>query len=148
MKQLVVVLVVLTTIGAMGQRHEGRGMDKGFHHDLTPEQLATLKTKKLTLALDLTQAQQDEVMKLSLVEAENRKARREEIKGKKESGDWEEPTPEQRFEMENARLDRQIAQQQKMKQVLTEEQYEVWKKMRLHKSMHSKKKMQERGRRG
>ncbi len=148
MKRLAVLLVLLAATGAMGQRHEGHRMGKGHVMDLTPEQLATLHTKKLTLALDLTENQQDQVMVLNLEQAEDRKARWEEIKAKKESGEWEKPTPEQRFEMENARLDRQIAHQQRMKQVLTEEQYNTWKKLRLHKSVHGKKKMQERGRRG
>ncbi len=148
MKRLAVLLVLLTTIGAMGQRHEGNRAGKGMAKDLTPEQMATLHTKKLTLALDLTETQQDQVMVLNLEQAEDRKARRQEIKTKKESGEWQKPTTEQRFEMENARLDRQIAHQQRMKQVLTEEQYTTWKKLRLHKSIHGKKKMQERGRRG
>ena len=148
MRRLAVLLVLLTTIGAMGQRHEGHRMEKNSALDLTPKQMATLKAKKLTLALDLTQDQQDQVRELSLELAEDRKALREEIKAKKESGEWKKPTPEQRFEMENARLDRQIVHQQRMKQVLTEEQYNTWKKLRLHKSLHGKKKMKERGRRG
>ncbi|WP_222981492.1 DUF4890 domain-containing protein [Flagellimonas meishanensis] len=148
MKRLAVLLVLLTTLGALGQRNEGHRMGKGPSRDMTPEQMATLQTKRLILALDLTQTQQDQVMELNLEEAEHRKAHWEEMKAKKESGAWKNPTPEQRFEMENARLDRQIVHQQRMKQVLTEDQYNTWKKMRLHKSVHGKKKMQESERRG
>lgn len=148
MKRLAVVLMLLTTFGAMAQKQGGHPMRKGPRMDMTAEQMATLQTKKLTLALDLTQAQQDKVMKISLEEAELRKARWEEIQAKKENGEWQKPTPEERFEMENQRLDRQIAHQQKMKQVLSAEQYDTWKKMRHHMSMHGKKKMQEKGRRG
>jgi len=51
--------------------------------------------------------------------------------------------------MQNARLDRQIATQEKMKKVLDEKQYETWKTMqKSRKAMQGKKKMQKRGRRG
>ena len=148
MKRLAVVLVLLTTIGAMAQQRGGCPMGMGPEMDMTVEQMAALQTKKLTLALDLTQARQDKVMKISLEEAKLRKARWDEIDAKKQSGEWTRPTPEERFELENERLDRQIAHQQKMKQVLTDEQFDTWKKMRLQKSMYGKKKMQEKGRRG
>ncbi|MEZ4810758.1 MAG: hypothetical protein R2819_10390 [Allomuricauda sp.] len=150
MKRLAVVLVLLTTIGAMAQQQGRRDcpMGMGPKMDMTAEQMASLQTKKLALALDLTQAQQDKVMEISLEEAKLRKERWDEIEAKKQSGEWTRPTPEERFELENERLDRQIAHQQKMKQVLTEEQYDTWKKMRIQKSMYGKKKMQEKGRRG
>ena len=56
-------------------------------------------------------------------------------------------TPEEIFEMQNARLDRQIAMQEKMRTILDTEQYETWKKFSNRKKMHGKKKMQERRRR-
>ena len=54
-------------------------------------------------------------------------------------------TPEEIFEMQNARLDRQIALQEKMKDILDDKQYETWKKFTHHKKMHGSKRMQERG---
>ena len=50
--------------------------------------------------------------------------------------------------MENARLDHQIALQTKMKEILDDEQYQSWKKMKKQKAMHGKKRMQQRGTRG
>ncbi|MDC6365708.1 MULTISPECIES: hypothetical protein [Flavobacteriaceae] len=148
MKRLAVALMLLTTVGVMAQRHEGRQMREVEKMDMTAEQMATLHTKKLTLALDLSQAQQNQIMQISLEDAEARKSKWEEVKVKKEGGEWTKPTPDERFEMENARLDRQIAHQQKMKEVLSDEQYQTWKKMKHRKAMYSKKKMQEKGRRG
>ncbi|WP_190809808.1 hypothetical protein [Flagellimonas sp. S3867] len=146
MKQLAVLLVLMTTMGVVAQKHtKGR---KGPKMDMTVEQLATLKTKKLTLALDLTKAQQAKVMDISLELAEYRKAKYAEIQAKRESGEWKRPTSDERFEFENSRLDRQIAHQQKMKEVLSKEQYQTWKKLKLKKGMNGKKKMQEKGRRG
>ena len=104
--------------------------------------LATLQTKHMTLALDLTEAQQEKVMELNLEEAKIRKARWDEMQALKESGDWKKPTDEERLARQNERLDNQIAFQAKMKEVLNEKQYDDWKEMRKHKAMHGKKKMQ------
>lgn len=146
MKHLVTIVVLLTTIGVVAQKpNKGR---KGQKMDMTVEQLATLKTKKLTLVLDLTKAQQAKVMDISLEQAEYRKTKYAEIQAKRESGEWKRPTSDERFEFENSRLDRQIAHQQQMKEVLSKEQYQTWKKLKLKKGMNGKKKMQEKGRRG
>lgn len=148
MKRLVVVLVLLATVGAIAQKRDNQRVGKGQKADLSVEQLATLQTKKLTLVLDLTSEQQRQVMEINLEEAEMRKEKFAERKAKKESGEVKKPTADERFEMQSARLDHQIAQQQKMKEVLSEEQYQIWKKLKLRKAENGKKKMQEKGRRG
>ncbi|MBT8321787.1 MAG: hypothetical protein KJO90_09015, partial [Eudoraea sp.] len=62
MKKLILTLTLLTGMLLTAQEMRPR-----MHHqnrgDLTAEQLATLQTKKLTLALDLTNTQQQEVQK-------------------------------------------------------------------------------------
>ncbi|MBO0321607.1 hypothetical protein J0X14_04800 [Muricauda sp. CAU 1633] len=148
MKRLVVALALLISIGALAQRQEGHRMHKSPKMDMTAEQMATLQTKQMTLALDLTKVQQQKVMTINLDEAEFRKAKWDEMKALRESGERKKPTTEERFEMENARLDHQIAHQEKMREVLNDEQYQTWKKLRFAKAHHGKKKMQEKGRRG
>ncbi|UII74835.1 hypothetical protein LV716_11220 [Flagellimonas sp. HMM57] len=148
MRRLVTVLVLLATIGVFAQRHDGAKQREGFKADLTVEQMATLHTKKMTLALDLTERQQQRVMEINLEQAKTRKAKREERKSKKESGESTRPTTEERYALENERLDNQIVHHQKMKEILTDEQYDTWKKMALKKTMNGKKKMREKGRRG
>ncbi|MDF0717985.1 hypothetical protein PY092_17610 [Muricauda sp. 334s03] len=148
MKRIAVVLVMLISIGMTAQRQDDQRMRKGPKMDMTAEEMATLQTKRMTLALDLTEAQQDKVYDIQLENAKFRKEKWDEIKALKDSGEWKKPTSEERYEMENARLDRQIAMQEKMRNVLDENQYETWKKFSYRKKMHGKKKMQERGRRG
>jgi len=150
MKRIAVVLVMLISIGMTAQKHDGSQMRKGSKMDLTAEEMATLQTKRMTLALDLTEAQQDKVYDIQLENAKFRKEKWNEIKKLKESDEWKKPTSEERFKMENARLDRQIATQETMKNILDEKQYETWKKFSNRKKSkhHGKKKMQERGRRG
>ncbi|UBZ15221.1 hypothetical protein LDL77_05780 [Flagellimonas marinaquae] len=147
MKQLAILLVMLTTVSIAAQRHDGPKMRKGPKMDMTAEQMATLQTKHMTLALDLTEDQQNQIYKINLEKAQFRKEKWAEAKAARESGEWEKPTPEERFEMQNARLDRQIAMQKKMRTILDTEQYETWKKFSNRKKMHGKKKMQERRRR-
>ena len=147
MKRFALALVLLTTVGVMAQKQEGyKGPEKGMMK-MTPEQIATLQTKRLTLALDLSEAQQEKVMKVTLEEAEYGKAKWEKIKAQRESGEWKKPTSEERFEMKNALLDRKIAYDQKMKNILTKSQYATWKEMQEEKVQHLKRKMKERKKR-
>lgn len=52
---------------------------------MTPEQRATLNTKQLTLALDLTQEQQSEIQKVYMERSQIAKSRRDEMKNSKDS---------------------------------------------------------------
>ena len=115
------------------------GWEKGVKADMTAEQLATLQTKKLVLALDLTSSQQKDIMEINFAQAEMRKAKREELKTKKEKGELKKLTADERFEMANARLDAQIAHHQRMKEVLTEDQYKTWKKLSMGKTHERQK---------
>ncbi len=135
MKKVIFVALVLIGVTAIGQeaghRHDRKGMK-----DLTPEQMATLQTKRMTLDLDLTQAQQQQMQALNLEEAKIRKSKMEERTSKKEGDDAEKPTSEAVYAMKNAELDRQIAHKTAMKKVLSQEQYEKWEKMGHKKGMH------------
>jgi hypothetical protein len=67
---------------------------------------------------------------------------------RKENGERERLTSDERFEMRNVILDRKIAQQEKLKEILTDEQFNLWKKTHHRKGMHDKKRMRKAGRRG
>ncbi|WP_299529695.1 Spy/CpxP family protein refolding chaperone [Ulvibacterium sp.] len=146
MKKIVVLVTLLTGVTVMAQ--EGR---KNHHRaamkDLTPEQIATLHTKKMTLALDLTEVQQKQIQVLSLENAKLRKAKMEERKAKRESGESKKPTSEERYTMQLERLDHQIAHKAEMKAILSPEQYEKWEKLHFHKRKHRGKEKHE-GKRG
>ncbi len=133
-------MALLAGLTGFAQRH-GHERHRGVAvKEMTPEQVATLKTKKMALALDLTAEQQQKVKAIHLENAELRKNKIEERKDKKEQGERKKLTADERFAIENARLDRQLAQQAKMKEILTDAQYLQWKKISLLKH-HGKKKM-------
>lgn len=148
MKNLILTMAMLLSLTTIAQQGNRERYHKKALAEMTAEQVATLHTKKMALALDLTSKQQDEVLKINLEEAEFRKAKMAERKERKENNEAKRPTSDERFEMQNELLDRKLAQQEKLKKILTDEQFQLWKKARNRKGMHSKKKMQREGRRG
>ena len=143
MKNIIYALAILFTLNIAAQEgsdHKGkdkRGMNKELLKDLTPEQHATLQTKKLTLVLDLSDRQQSQILALNTTVATKRKAKMTAFKAMKEKG--EKPTKEQRYQMMNERLDAKIAYKKKMKEILSNEQYERWEKMQARKAKGKKK---------
>lgn len=115
-------MFAIASLTAMAQEGPDRGPRDG-KEKLTPEQMATLQTKKMTLALDLNSTQQKQVQELHL---ENAKLRKEKMEAMKEKS--RELSSEERFTRQNDRLDHMIAQKEKMKKILNEEQYAKWEK--------------------
>ena len=114
--------------------------------DFTTEEMAQLKTKKMTLNFDLTEAQQKEIYKLNLKEATERKQMMEERKAKMEErrnnkGEGEKgknkPSKEERLKIANDKLDKQISHKKEMKRILNKDQFEKWEK--VNKRMQGKK---------
>lgn len=128
MKNLLMIAVAFMTLTATAQEgkkeaHRGDMKERmEARQSMTPEEMAKLQTKKMTLHLDLTAAQQVEIEKVLLTEATERKAKMEDFKAKKEAG-AEKPSKEERLKMQNERLDHQIAMKKKMKAILNADQY-------------------------
>ncbi|MDO6596074.1 hypothetical protein Q4512_04050 [Oceanihabitans sp. 2_MG-2023] len=139
MKKLLIIALALVTIQVSAQDKKER---KHRGADLAPEEMAQLQTKKMTLDLDLTEAQQKEIGVLNLENAKARKAKMEARKSRKESD--EKPSKEEMLKMQNDRLDAQIATKQKMKSILNAEQYAKWEKQQGKR----KHKMDEKSRKG
>ncbi|UKM64803.1 DUF4890 domain-containing protein [Flavobacteriaceae bacterium GSB9] len=144
MKKLIIIAIafVLAQGTAFAQQAPKPGGKDKMHlmHTLTPEESATLKTKRMTLNLDLNKVQQDQIYKINLENATKRKEMQETWKARKENGTSERPTKEKRLKMMNARLDHQIAMKAKMKKILNEEQYAKWEKSLAKRSMKKKQK--------
>ena len=132
MKKLILIALALVTIQVSAQNKkqgERRGdtTERGQRmSDFTPEEMAQLQTKKTTLLLDLTVAQQKEVEKLHLENAKERQAFRETRQAKRKDGNGKNSSKEERLKMANQRLDRQLEMKKKMKKILNDEQFEKW----------------------
>ncbi len=127
-------MFTVASLSAIAQDREPRGP----HHakdPLTPEQVAALQTKRMTLALDLTQAQQEQVQKLHLENARLRKEKMEKIKKERDEARGKDLNSDERFSRESERLDHMIALKASMKKILNGEQFEKWEKS-LHHRKH------------
>ena len=122
MKALFATLLMMVGILGFSQR----GPEHHPMKDMSPEQVATLETKKMTLALDLTEKQQQQVQEIHLEKAIDLKARKEEHKSRDSK-----PDADERFQMMNDRLDKQIAMKDQMKDILDKDQFEKWEKLNL-----------------
>lgn len=144
MKNLLIIAMALISIQAIaqGEKKERVNNQERAHRmsTLSAEDMATLQTKKMTLHLDLNEAQQAKIKAMNLENATLRKARMEAHRAKKESGEMQKPTQEERLKMANAKLDHQIAMKAKMKTILNAEQYAKWENAQA-KMTHQKKGM-------
>lgn len=147
MRKILVIAMALISLQGIAQqerqrenRQENRNERKQNLRDLTPEQAATLQTKKMALHLDLSEAQQKEIYKLNLANAKERQSKMEAVKKMRESE--EKPSKEARYDMMNDRLDNQLAQKKQLKSILTKEQFE---KLEKGNKMKQRKQLKERG---
>ena len=128
MKKLILIALAFISIQAFAQteNREGRRGKMKNIKNLSAEDAAELGTKKMTLAFDLTESQQSEVMSILLDEAKFRKQKMQEREARREELKKVRPSQEERLEMKKEKLDRQIEMKQKIKSVLDEEQYAKW----------------------
>tara|TARA_R110000823_G_scaffold31224_1_gene89104 strand:+ start:73 stop:522 length:450 start_codon:yes stop_codon:yes gene_type:complete len=145
MKKLVMTILVMATISVSAQDHNMKGK-RGDMKDLTPEQMATLQTKKMTLALDLNESQQSKIKSILTEDAKTRKSKMEAYKASKDE-DKKVMSADEKYARQNERLDHQIARKNEMKSILTPEQFQKYEKMSHRKNMHEHKK-REGGRKG
>lgn len=110
--------------------------------DLKPEQIAAVQSKKLTLALDLSDKQQAAVYNVLVKELSLREV------NKQSREERAALTSDQKVAMLNERLDARIAQKRSMQSILDKDQYDRWEKMiqkraiahKNTKDMHGKRK--------
>ena len=136
MKKLILVALAFVSMQAVAQQKEKKQLKESkkakmsMRHDMSAEDMATIATKKMTLALDLNEKQQSQIKEIMLEEASHRKqkmAKREEMK--KELEVKKEKAKADNVKEINDRLDRKIEVKKKMKSILTSEQYQKWEKM-------------------
>ena len=134
------IAMALLTLNATAQDAKNK---KGLYKDFSAEEMATLKTKKMTLHLDLTDDQQKEIKALFLEAAKKKEKTRTERKEKKENETTlNKPSKDERYAMANNRLDQQIEMKKKIKNILTAEQYKKWESSLSEKSKGKQKRLQ------
>ena len=134
MKKAMIIIMAFTTFAITAQNKNSKKKEqrKEMKANFTPEQKAELKTKKMTLALNLDESQQQKV-KLLILENENTRPEHSEKRS--------EMTDAQKFEAKSSMLDRRIAMKKELKKILTEAQITKWENSNKHK----RKNFRERG---
>jgi len=133
MKKVLMICLLLVSISLQAQPQgqssiEHRIAVREKIKELSPQQRAELKTKKMVLDLDLTKAQQSEIQKLNL-EIE---IGREKMKPQKKKLD--EISVNEFFDRTSKMLDNKIATKKWLQSILTEEQFEKFQKSKERKA--------------
>lgn len=137
MKIIAPIIILLTTFTSISQEREYNSRDK--LKDFSPDQIATLQTKRATLALDLTKEQQVQIKSYFLDNIKTREAKKEAHTLKKENGDYKKQTSQERYTFINDALDFRIAQKTKLKKILSKEQLANWDNIQKSKDRHHMK---------
>ena len=133
---LVLVFAFTLTVEAQKMRNQKRPK-------LTVEQQTDLAVKKMTLALDLTEKQQNQIEPLIKAKVSKRKAIMEKRLEMRKNNT--KPTADEMYKMQAERLDDQIAMKNRIKNILNKEQFEKFEKMAKGRKMKGKKMMKKRG---
>lgn len=138
MRKIIGILSLLLVISftSNAQQNNKRGERKA---ELSPEQMATLQIKKMDLQLDLNDSQEKAIYKLIEAQSIEREKAREKFSSKREKG--EKLTSEERFEQQNARLDKQLEHKAAMKKILSQEQFSKWEENAKDKMKSRKKRI-------
>ncbi|NQX86697.1 MAG: hypothetical protein HRT67_12470 [Flavobacteriaceae bacterium] len=132
MKNIVIIAIAFLSLNAVAQRpeaeHDNPDKKEDFYNykDFSAEQITTIRTKKMTLELDLSKDQQAKIYKLNLEAAKDRKAMLKARAAKKDNNKDAKLSTEERYNLANERLDKQIAHKNALKQILSEAQFEAW----------------------
>ncbi|MFV7234564.1 hypothetical protein [Flavobacterium sp. ZB4R12] len=136
MKKLFIAALLIVGMTSFAQERKGRP-ERSEMEQLTPEQRNQLHLKKMTLELDLNASQQKEMSKIIAEQSTKKEARMAERKANKDS--VKKLTSDELFAKKSKMLDEQIVMKERMKKILTPEQYKKWDEMKA-KRHHGMKK--------
>lgn len=110
-------------ITVLAQERNRRPLREGMEQ-FTPEQRSQLMVKKMTLELDLNDAQQKDISSMIADMGAKREAHKTAMMANKDKA--VKPTSDERFAMRIKMLDEQIAMKRRMEKILSPKQYEKW----------------------
>ena len=123
---VILMMVIAVTFTANAQQKTAQ-KNRQNRPQFTAEQQTELAVKRMTLALDLNEKQQNQIKPLLMTQAAQRKTAMEKMKKARENK--QKPSKEELFTMRSQQLDHQIAMKKAMKEILTKEQFEEFEKM-------------------
>ena len=141
MKKLFLFAMLAIGLTSFAQVRDGSPMQDKMEK-LTPEQKTERHLKKLTSELNLNSKQQEQIKQLLAAQG----AKREEFKAKREEykNSPVKPSPEERAAFRSKVDEEKKAMDEKMKAILSPEQYEKWNANKIEKKEKIKARMEER----
>lgn len=124
MKKTFLTLLLIGTLSGVYAQEKETQSARTQREQMTPEQRNQLQLKRMTANLDLTASQQKEMAVIIADENAKRDSKRAEMKANTDAK--KQLTADERFKMENERLDAQIEYKAKMKKILSKEQFAKW----------------------
>lgn len=131
-------IIALITLASFAQNNPRNG---NRNQDMTPDQVAEMQTKRMAQNLNLTDEQQKEVYALNKEMAEKRQERRSDRMASRQKG--ERPTQEEIDKMKKEQQEFQAEHQERLKKILTKEQYDTWQKNMANRRDYSKNRMKD-----
>lgn len=121
-----IIIAALLVVGMTSFAQDRKDMPKRAEMEkFTPEQRNQLMLKKMTLELDLSAKQQEQMKSIIAEKSAEREAMMKDRKENKTK-----LTTEERFARKSKMLDEQIAMKAKMKSILSADQFAKWDAMR------------------
>ena len=139
MKKLFIVALLVVGMTSFAQERKARP-ERAQMEQMTPEQRNQLHLKKMTLELDLNASQQKEMSKIIAEQSAKREARMAERKASKDSAK-KQLTANELFAKKSKMLDEQIVMKERMKKILSADQYKKWDDMKGKRHHGMKKRM-------
>lgn len=139
MKKLFIVALSVVGMTSFAQERNVTAK-KSKMEQMTSEQRNQLQLKKMTLELDLNAAQQNEVRTIITEQSIKREARMAAGKETQDSAK-KQLTADERFTKKNQMLDEQIEMKERMKKILSADQYKKWEDMKERRHHGMKKRI-------
>ncbi|TWI03369.1 hypothetical protein IQ05_00312 [Flavobacterium tiangeerense] len=139
MKKLLIVLVLAFGITSQAQERKTK-TESAKMERMSAEQKRALQVKKMTLELDLNASQQKEISSLLAEQSTKREAMLADRKANK-TAEKKQLTSNERFELKNQMLDNQIAMKERMKKILSNDQFKKWDASRTERHQRANKRL-------
>ena len=138
MKKVLIAVLLFAGLAAFAQEQD-HGTNRQGREKLSPQQRNELMLKKMTLDLGLNESQQKDMSKIIADGSAKRDAAVAERKANKDKG--VKPTSDERYQMESKRLDEEIVVKDKVRKILTPDQFKKWEQMKSDRKekMHDRK---------
>ena len=139
MKKVLIALVLLVGMTSLAQEKKVKS-ERTQMEQMTSEQRNELHLKKMTLDLDLTTTQQKEMSKIIAEQGTKKEARMTERKANKDTTKIQ-LTADEKFAKKSRMLDEQIVMKERMKKVLSADQFKKWEDMKDQRNHRMNKRM-------